>query len=57
MTNVEKYGLLVDESKKYQDLIENLKNQVPQLWSNIGSKPKNRSLKLPKTQCLSGFSR
>ena len=28
MTNVEKYGLLVDESKKYQDLIENLKNQV-----------------------------
>ena len=28
MTNVEKYRSLVDESKKYQDLIENLKNQV-----------------------------
>ena len=28
MTNVEKYRCLVDESKKYQDLIENLKNQV-----------------------------
>ena len=28
MTNVEKYKSLVDESKKYQDLIENLKNQV-----------------------------
>ena len=28
MTNVEKYKCLVDESKKYQDLIENLKNQV-----------------------------
>ena len=28
MTNVEKYKALKDESKKYQDLIENLKNQV-----------------------------
>lgn len=28
MTNVEKYRVLKDESKKYQDLIENLKNQV-----------------------------
>lgn len=28
MTNIEKYRNLVDESKKYQDLIENLKNQV-----------------------------
>lgn len=28
MTNVEKYKNLVDESKKYQTLIENLKNQV-----------------------------
>ncbi len=28
MTNVEKYRALKDESKKYQDLIENLKNQV-----------------------------
>jgi hypothetical protein len=28
MTNVEKYKVLKDESKKYQDLIENLKNQV-----------------------------
>jgi hypothetical protein len=28
MTNVEKYNILKDESKKYQDLIENLKNQV-----------------------------
>lgn len=28
MTNVEKYNILKDDSKKYQDLIENLKNQV-----------------------------
>ena len=28
MTNIEKYKALKDESKKYQDLIENLKNQV-----------------------------
>jgi hypothetical protein len=28
MTNVDKYRVLKDESKKYQELIENLKNQV-----------------------------
>lgn len=28
MTNVEKYKVLIEDSKKYQDLIENLKNQV-----------------------------
>ena len=28
MTNIEKYKVLKEESKKYQDLIENLKNQV-----------------------------
>ena len=28
MTNVEKYKVLKDDSKKYEDLIENLKNQV-----------------------------
>ena len=28
MTNIDKYKNLIDESKKYQDLIENLKNQV-----------------------------
>ena len=28
MTNIEKYNIMVDESKKYTTLIENLKNQV-----------------------------